>query len=128
MDEAHSIGAIGTRGRGVVDYFGCNPKDVDILMGTFTKSFGSAGGYIAGSKVSRCLYLIRLVFYYTKLLTLYLQFAILIAQKLINYLRTNSHAACYANSMSPPVAQQIISSMHIIMGEDGTTEGEINDD
>jgi serine palmitoyltransferase len=35
----------------VLDYYGCDPKDVDILMGTFTKSFGSAGGYIAGSKV-----------------------------------------------------------------------------
>lgn len=52
LDEAHSIGAMGKTGRGIVDYFGCNPKDVDILMGTFTKSFGSAGGYIAGSKVS----------------------------------------------------------------------------
>lgn len=51
LDEAHSIGALGPRGRGVVDYYGCDPKDVDILMGTFTKSFGSAGGYIAGSKV-----------------------------------------------------------------------------
>lgn len=53
LDEAHSIGAMGKKGRGVVDYFNCNPKDIDILMGTFTKSFGSAGGYIAGSKVSR---------------------------------------------------------------------------
>lgn len=51
LDEAHSIGALGPRGRGVVDYWGCNPKDVDIMMGTFTKSFGSAGGYIGGSKV-----------------------------------------------------------------------------
>jgi serine palmitoyltransferase len=41
---------MGPNGRGVVDYFGLDPKDVDILMGTFTKSFGSAGGYIAGSK------------------------------------------------------------------------------
>lgn len=51
LDEAHSVGAMGPRGRGVVDYWGCNPKDVDIMMGTFTKSFGSAGGYIAGSRV-----------------------------------------------------------------------------
>jgi serine palmitoyltransferase len=50
LDEAHSVGAMGPRGRGVVDYYGLNPSDVDILMGTFTKSFGSAGGYIAGSK------------------------------------------------------------------------------
>ena len=46
LDEAHSIGAVGPTGRGVVDYWGCNPKDVDILMGTFTKSFGSAGGLV----------------------------------------------------------------------------------
>lgn len=52
LDEAHSIGAMGPNGAGVVDYFGVNPRDVDILMGTFTKSFGSAGGYIAGTKVS----------------------------------------------------------------------------
>ena len=52
LDEAHSIGATGLRGRGVVDHWNCDPKDVDILMGTFTKSFASAGGYIAGSKVS----------------------------------------------------------------------------
>ena len=51
VDEAHSIGAIGSRGRGVVDYWKVNPKDIDVHMGTFTKSFGSAGGYIAGTKV-----------------------------------------------------------------------------
>lgn len=52
VDEAHSIGAIGSSGRGVTDYFNCNPRDVDLLMGTFTKSFGASGGYIAGSKVT----------------------------------------------------------------------------
>lgn len=51
MDEAHSIGAMGPRGRGMCDYWGVNPNDVDILMGTFTKSFGAAGGYISGKKV-----------------------------------------------------------------------------
>lgn len=51
LDEAHSVGAMGSRGRGVTDYFNVDPKEVDILMGTFTKSFGSAGGYLAGSKV-----------------------------------------------------------------------------
>lgn len=61
LDEAHSVGALGLRGRGVVDYFGCDPKDVDIMMGTFTKSFGSAGGYIAGSKVGWLLSAIRLI-------------------------------------------------------------------
>jgi len=51
LDEAHSIGAVGPRGRGVVDYWNCDPKDVDIMMGTFTKSFGAVGGYIGGRKV-----------------------------------------------------------------------------
>uniref|UniRef100_A0A8C9Y6Y5 serine C-palmitoyltransferase n=1 Tax=Sander lucioperca TaxID=283035 RepID=A0A8C9Y6Y5_SANLU len=92
LDEAHSIGALGPNGRGVVDYFGLDPKDVDIMMGTFTKSFGAAGGYIGG-------------------------------KQLIDYLRRHSHSALYATSMSPPVAQQIITSMRIIMGEDGTTLG-----
>lgn len=53
LDEAHSIGALGPNGRGVVDYFGLDPKDVDIMMGTFTKSFGAAGGYIGGKKVRK---------------------------------------------------------------------------
>ncbi|KAL0967574.1 hypothetical protein UPYG_G00253960 [Umbra pygmaea] len=93
LDEAHSIGALGAHGGGVVDYFGLDPKDVDIMMGTFTKSFGAAGGYIGGKR------------------------------ELIDYLRSHSHSAMYATSMSPPVAQQIISSMKIIMGEDGGTLG-----
>ncbi|KAA8644726.1 hypothetical protein EYZ11_009677 [Aspergillus tanneri] len=50
IDEAHSIGAVGPRGRGVCDYFKINPSEVDILMGTFTKSFGANGGYVAADK------------------------------------------------------------------------------
>jgi len=53
LDEAHSIGAMGPNGRGVTDYFGVDPADIDIMMGTFTKSFGAAGGYIAASEVRR---------------------------------------------------------------------------
>lgn len=52
LDEAHSIGALGPAGRGVVDYFGLDPEDVDVMMGTFTKSFGASGGYIGGKKVN----------------------------------------------------------------------------
>lgn len=51
LDEAHSIGAVGPTGRGVTEHFGVDPNEVDVLMGTFTKSFGAAGGYIAGKKV-----------------------------------------------------------------------------
>ena len=50
LDEAHSIGALGPTGRGACEQCGVDPKDVDILMGTFTKSFGGMGGYVASSK------------------------------------------------------------------------------
>ena len=52
LDEAHSIGAMGPNGRGVTDYFGVDAADIDVMMGTFTKSFGAAGGYIAASQVT----------------------------------------------------------------------------
>lgn len=51
LDEAHSIGALGKSGRGATEYFGVDPHDVDIMMGTYTKSFGAAGGYIGGKEV-----------------------------------------------------------------------------
>ena len=53
LDEAHSIGAMGKTGRGVTEYWGVDPADIDIMMGTFTKSFGASGGYIAASHVSK---------------------------------------------------------------------------
>ncbi|KAH9000907.1 serine palmitoyltransferase 2 [Lactarius hatsudake] len=86
VDEAHSIGALGPHGRGVADYFGVNPRSIDILMGTFTKSFGAAGGYVAGSKV------------------------------LIDRLRLRGHGGTYAESIAPPVMVQILASMASIMG------------
>ncbi|KAM4694088.1 serine palmitoyltransferase 3 [Discoglossus pictus] len=93
LDEAHSIGAVGPTGRGVVEYFGMDASDVDVMMGTFTKSFGAAGGYIAGK------------------------------QDLVDYLRTHSHSAVYAASMSPPITEQILRVMKCIMGLDGTRIG-----
>ncbi|KAI0080463.1 serine palmitoyltransferase 2 [Panus rudis PR-1116 ss-1] len=86
VDEAHSIGAMGPHGRGVADYFGVNPRHIDVLMGTFTKSFGAAGGYITGNKT------------------------------LIDRLRISSHSGPYAEAMAPPVLTQIIASMASIMG------------
>lgn len=94
LDEAHSIGALGARGRGAAEYFGLDPKDIDISMGTFSKNFAAVGGYIAGSK------------------------------KMVDYLRVNSQSHCYATTMSPPVARQIFTAMKILMGHDGTTIGQ----
>ncbi|KAF8094975.1 hypothetical protein N665_0348s0058 [Sinapis alba] len=93
LDEAHSIGAIGNTGRGVCELLGVNTADVDIMMGTFTKSFASCGGYIAGSK------------------------------NLIQYLKHHCPAHLYATSISTPSAQQIISAIQVILGEDGSNRG-----
>ena len=49
VDEAHSIGTLGKTGRGIREHFSVTPQDVDIWMGTLSKSFASCGGYIAGS-------------------------------------------------------------------------------
>ncbi|CAL9117920.1 unnamed protein product [Musa textilis] len=93
LDEAHSIGAVGKTGRGVCELLGVDPADVDIMMGTFTKSFGSCGGYIAASK------------------------------EIIQYLKYTCPAYLYATSMSPPAVQQVISAIKVILGEDGSNRG-----
>jgi len=94
VDEAHSIGALGKSGRGVCEHCGVNPSDIDVLMGTFTKAFGSVGGYIAAN------------------------------EDLISYLRNTSYGSVYATGMSPPCAQQALAALRVIMGEDGTTDGQ----
>jgi len=83
LDEAHSVGAMGATGRGCCEYTGVDPKDVDVMMGTFTKSFGGMGGYIAGS------------------------------MDVIDFLREKCAASTYHNSLSPTVCQQIISSFEV---------------
>ena len=50
VDEAHSFGTMGSTGHGMAEHFGINARDVDIWMGTLSKSAASCGGYIAGSK------------------------------------------------------------------------------
>ncbi|WP_168793134.1 aminotransferase class I/II-fold pyridoxal phosphate-dependent enzyme [Paraburkholderia aromaticivorans] len=50
VDEAHSMGVIGPRGLGVVDYFGIDGADIDIHFSTLSKSFSTIGGYVAGSR------------------------------------------------------------------------------
>lgn len=50
VDEAHSIGVLGRHGRGIAEHFGVNAADVDLWMGTLSKSLASCGGYIAGCR------------------------------------------------------------------------------
>ncbi len=49
VDDAHGIGVLGKTGRGTAEHFGLE-KEVDILMGTYSKSLASIGGFIAGSE------------------------------------------------------------------------------
>jgi serine palmitoyltransferase len=93
LDEAHSIGSMGETGRGVCEYWGVDPADIDIMMGTFTKSFGACGGYLASTK------------------------------EIVDHLRRHSHSDAYAASMSAPVAAQALTAFKIVMGRDGTDEG-----
>ncbi|KAG2159463.1 serine palmitoyltransferase 2 [Suillus bovinus] len=86
IDEAHSIGSLGSRGRGVTDYFDIPPGSIDVLMGTFSKGFGAAGGYISGPK------------------------------SLIDALRLRSHSGPYAEAIAPSVIAQVVVSMASIIG------------
>ena len=49
VDEAHALGVVGARGHGVHEYFGIDPNEVDIWMGTLSKTLSGCGGYIAGN-------------------------------------------------------------------------------
>ncbi|KAI6085512.1 serine palmitoyltransferase [Hypoxylon rubiginosum] len=94
VDEAHSIGALGPRGRGVCDYFGIDPSRVDILMGTLTKSFGANGGYVAAEK------------------------------HIIDKLKSQNAATMLGESPTPAVLMQILASLKIITGELVPGQGE----
>lgn len=93
VDEAHSIGALGKTGRGICEHWGVDPKDVDILMGTFTKSFASVGGYVASDRAT------------------------------IEHLKARSFGQIYEPAMAPATVQQIISALGVIMGKDSTDVG-----
>lgn len=93
LDEAHSIGALGATGRGVAEHTGVDTRDIDIMMGTFTKSFGAVGGYIAADK------------------------------NLVDHIRALSPASLYASAMSPPCAQHTIWAFNQLAGKDGTGIG-----
>lgn len=56
LDEAHSAGVLGEHGIGAPEYYNIDPKEIDFISGTFSKSFaGTTGGYIAGKSKSICI-------------------------------------------------------------------------
>ncbi|OFY84500.1 MAG: 8-amino-7-oxononanoate synthase [Bacteroidetes bacterium RIFCSPLOWO2_12_FULL_35_15] len=86
VDEAHSIGIMGKNGSGSVSYFGLTNK-VDILMGTFSKSLASVGGFIASDAAT------------------------------INYLKHNSRSLIFSASISPANAASALAAIEIITEE-----------
>ncbi|QDU97705.1 aminotransferase class I/II-fold pyridoxal phosphate-dependent enzyme [Lignipirellula cremea] len=48
LDEAHSLGAVGARGRGVCEHYRVDPEQIDLHLGVLGNSLGSCGGYVAG--------------------------------------------------------------------------------
>ena len=87
VDEAHSIGTIGKHGRGISEYFGINPSNIDLWMGTLSKSFASCGGYIAGSKA------------------------------LVEYLKYTSPGFVYSVGISPPDTASVLAAIRLLKKE-----------
>jgi 8-amino-7-oxononanoate synthase len=87
IDEAHSMGVLGPTGRGIAEHCGVDRGDVDIWMGTFSKSFGSCGGYISGCKA------------------------------LTEYLRYTAPGFVFAAAMPPPSAAAALASLRLLEAE-----------
>ena len=86
VDEAHGLGLFGRPGRGVCDHFNLT-KEVDIIMGTFSKSLASIGGFVAADKI------------------------------LINYLRHNARTYIFSASDTPAATASALEALHIIQNE-----------
>jgi len=86
LDEAHSLGVVGPEGRGVAHHFGVN-DDIDIVMGTFSKSLGSMGGFIAGSA------------------------------EMIEFLKHKARCLIFTASLAPAVVGGVIKALEIMRAE-----------
>lgn len=83
VDDAHSIGVIGKGGRGTSSYWGVT-DETDLIMGTFSKTFASLGGFIAGP------------------------------ERVINYLKHNSPALIFSASPTPPSVAAALEALNIL--------------
>ncbi len=86
VDEAHGLGVMGDHGRGVCNHFGLT-KDVDLIMGTFSKSLAAIGGFIAGDS------------------------------SIINYLRHNSRPYIFSASNTPAATAAARAALQIMKNE-----------
>lgn len=86
VDEAHGLGVLGNMGRGTCNHFGVT-DDVDLIMGTFSKSLATIGGFVAGDK------------------------------EVINYIRHNARSYIFSASNTPAATAAAIEALHIIKEE-----------
>jgi len=86
IDDAHALGVLGHQGRGTADHFGLTDK-VDLIMGTFSKSFGSLGGFIASDFET------------------------------INYLKHNARSLIFSASMPPANVASVSKAIDIMLEE-----------
>jgi 8-amino-7-oxononanoate synthase len=84
VDEAHSLGTMGPTGRGIGEHWGVVRNDVDLWMGTLSKSLASCGGYIAGSA------------------------------EMVEYLKYTAPGFVYSVGMSPPNAAAALAALSIL--------------
>ena len=87
VDEAHSIGVLGNKGGGIGEHFGIAAADVDLWMGTLSKSFASCGGYIAGCKA------------------------------VVEYLKYTAPGFVYSVGISPPNAAATLAAIELLKAE-----------
>ncbi|MBQ9476299.1 MAG: pyridoxal phosphate-dependent aminotransferase family protein [Bacteroidales bacterium] len=86
VDDAHGLGVIGENGSGTASHYGLTDQ-TDLIMGTFSKSFGSLGGFIAGS------------------------------HEVLNYLKHNSRTLIFSASMTPAAAAAASKALDIMIEE-----------
>jgi 8-amino-7-oxononanoate synthase len=86
IDDAHGLGVLGDHGRGTANHFGLTDK-VDLIMGTFSKSFGSLGGFIAGD------------------------------HEVLNFLKHNSRSLIFSASMPPANVAAVSRAIDIMLSE-----------
>ena len=87
VDEAHSLGVLGKHGRGIFEHWDVDPREVDVWMGTLSKTLSACGGYIAGNQV------------------------------LIDYLRQSAPGFVYSVGLPPPVAAAALKSLALMQAE-----------
>jgi len=87
VDEAHALGVLGSRGFGTADRFGVDPGEIDIWMGTLSKSLVSCGGYIAGST------------------------------ELVEYLKLVAPGFVFSVGMAPPAAAAALAALELLERE-----------